>query len=107
MGIERRAGERVRKKIHLRVDPPGHAADILDISLHGLLIESSKHYVPNAAVRLTLMLPAGMEFQCDANVVWVNPQTTTAPIYKVALQFTSLSEADLATLKKVLQNEST
>ncbi len=105
MGIERRASERVRKKIHLRVNPPGQAATILDISLHGLLIESSKHYEPNTAVRLKLMLPGGIEFQCDADVIWVNPKTTTAPIYRVALQFTNLSEADLAALKKVLQEE--
>ena len=101
MSTERRGSKQGKKRFFFKVPELGpRQHPCVDISLHGLLIKSTKYIVLDKRLDIQLMLPDGEPMICKTKVSWIRPNIRSAPLYKVGLAFIDLSPEDKERLEK-------
>ena len=103
MTTDRRKYPRVKKPVYFQITSGSVAKNqALDISLEGILINSSRFYNTNQNISLNLFIANEQAIPCEAEVIWIYPRTKNAVNYKVGLHFTKMENSDRDKLSRYI-----
>jgi len=103
MPCERRASERVKKPIFVKINSFGPNEKYpIDISLDGFLIESGRFYDINHELEAELIIREASTIHVKTRVVWIYPKTKNAPCFQLALQFLDMSKEERNSLSSYI-----